>query len=228
MAVGGPLLGTEGDPLAFRFAGFTSRQAQGPSLAIAAYQLTALGAATGLGEAVIRALADGAYADLIAQLATAGFDPLPTAPVHAAIRTGPARHVPGNREEGPAGAYFAVGAREAPMIARLHTPLPRGDGQFAGLGAATQELDALLIAPSLVIALNSAAPGAAITAASQVVLMTPFGGGTSATGGAMRLERDHRLVPVGTPEERLREAFAAFNRALVTELAAARAAPPLP
>jgi hypothetical protein len=228
MAVGGPLLGTEADPLAFRFAGFTSRQAQGPSLAIAAYQLTVRGTAAGLGEASIRALADGAYADLMGQLAIAGFEPLPTAQVHAAIRAGGSRQILENREEGPAGAYLAVGARAAPMIAGLHTPLPQGDGQFAGLGAATQKLDALLIAPSLVIALNGAAPGTTVTAASQVVLMTPFGGGTSATGGAMRLERDHRLGPSGMPEERLREACAAFNRALVTELAAAQAArPPL-
>lgn len=226
LAVGGPLMGAETDPLAFRFTGFTSKQARGPSLAIASYQVTLLGA--GLSEEAQRALADAAHADLMEQLATAGFEPLPTAQVYSAIRAGGARQIADNREEGAGGAYRGVAAWEVPMIAGVHTPLPDGDGAFGTLAPAAQMLDALLISPSLVIALEGTPPHATVTAASRVVLMTPYGGGQSATGGAMTLERDHPLSAMGLPEERLREACAAFNSALVSELTAARSAAPLP
>jgi hypothetical protein len=218
------MMRAEPDPLGFCFTGFTSQQARGPSLAVAAYQVTVLGA--GMSEAAQRALADGAYADQVAQLAAAGFEPLPTAQVYSAIRAGGARQLADNREQGSGDAYLAVGAGDVPMIAGVHTPLPGGDGEFGRLAPAAQMLDALLISPSLVITLAGTPPQATVTAASRVVLMTSFDGGIAATGGAMMLERDHSLSPDAAPEVRLREACAAFNSALVTHLIAARAAPP--
>ncbi len=245
----------------FRFTDFTSWQARAPALGIASYQLTFVTARVcshqvvslaGVGEEIMRAVTQEAYADCMLRLGAEGFAPLPPATLQLAMLSGGTCAVPGNREEryieARGSARFgtlAFGAAEAPLLAGLNTPLPRGDGQFAQIIAAAQALDALLIAPSLVIDFD-AEPAFAVSQASRVILMTPFDGGRSATTGGMWLDREHRIAAPfarlsdggggGARESQsltvdpaawqavVRTACEAFNTALVRELVTARAA----
>jgi hypothetical protein len=211
-------------PTRLRFTGYTQHQAWAPAIGIASYRLSFLGSPPGLSDPDWRALADAAHADCLRRLDEAGLAPLPAARLRPAIRQGGSRLVPGNRSTGVLGAgrqaYVALGAREAPLLRDIDSPAINPLRPFAGLAGASAALGALLIVPAPVIAWSKGTPGFTLTAASRVLLMTPFEGGGSTVGGMMLLADPHR----GADQRMLAASLAAFNAALVRELAAARVA----
>jgi hypothetical protein len=187
IAIEMPLLAQGAAAFPFKFSGFIGQQLRAPALAIPSYQLsfftahqsTAVGSIearsrltvtlAGVDEADMKALTEEAFSDLKTQLAAAGFTPLPSAEVRAAIEVSGAAYAPGNRDfKGIGGgitigksvrkAYVAFGAKEAPLIEDLNSVVPGNSlGVIGGLGKLNQlsgpakKLKALMIAPSLVI-----------------------------------------------------------------------------
>lgn len=251
----------------------------------------------GVNEADMRALAEEAHADLKTRLGAAGLAPLAAETVKAAVAAGGSRFASENREIKGIGAgitigksvrkaYAAFGAAEAPLIDGLNAVVPGnslgvigGLGKLNALSDATKKLNALLIAPSLVIdfansdaktgsdflgrkkAVATSDLGFTLVSSSKVNLMTPFSGGRFTSPGSMALTKDYRVptpfatVAVGEGKVRalsvksvtdsnysindtargdvvevdaavwkglVRDAYAAFNAALVAELVKAQ------
>ena len=163
-----PLLAQAGGAFPFKFAGFTKQNLQGPSIALASYQLTFFTAhqstavsdvavrsrltatLAGIDEADMRALIEEAYADLKAKLSAAGLALLPADQVKAAVTAAGGRFAPDNRDLKGIGAgitigksvrkaYAAFGAAEAPLIEGLNSPVPgNAFGVLGGIGKLNQ------------------------------------------------------------------------------------------
>lgn len=284
----GPALGIASYQLTF----FTAHQSTAVSDVEVRSRLTVTLA--GIDENDMRALAEEAHADLKARLEAAGRSPLPAETVKTAVVAGGARYAAGNQEIKGIGAgitigksvrkaYAAFGAGEAPLIDGLNAVVPGNSlGLIGGLGKlntlsdATKKLNALLIAPSLVIdfansdaktgsdflgrkkAIATSDLGFTLVSTSRVNLMTPFSGGRFTSPGSMGLTKDYRVatpfatVAVGEGKVRalsvktvtdsnysvndtargdvvevdpavwkslVRDAYRAFNAAMVAELA---------
>lgn len=101
-------------------------------------------------------LADEAYRDLVARLTAAGFEVVPAAQVRAAPSFGPLAAYSGPNVVGGADTTGKVvyGPREAPMLRgyAFETGMAAiNPGTVIGLGKVSKELDAVMIAPRILI-----------------------------------------------------------------------------
>ncbi|MFO6448796.1 hypothetical protein ACLBKU_16805 [Erythrobacter sp. NE805] len=221
LALAGALRGIEADAAVIRFTGFAPHQLHARAIGVASYRLTFLGAPRGLAGKAMRDLVEEAHADLVRRLAAAGRPPLERAELARALRRGGTRLVPGNRAAGTQGSgrrWVSLGAAAAPLLRDMETPQLHPTNPFANLAGAARSLDALLIAPQPLFAFASLCRGVTLADSTRVALLTPFDAGRSAVGGMMAIE-DAWRVPDNVP---LAAACAAFNAALVAELASAR------
>lgn len=231
----------------FKFSGYAGQNLRAPALGIASYQLTfftahqstAVGSIearsrltvtlAGVDEADMRALTEEAYADLMTRLGAAGFAPLAAADLKAAITADGTVFAPDNRDfKGIGGgitigksvrkAYVAFGAKDAPLIDGLNSPVPGNSmgmlgafGKAGKLSGPAKRLKAVLLSPSLVIdfansdaktgsdflgrkkAVASSDLGFTVVSSSRIGLMTASADGRFTTPGGMALTKDYRV-----------------------------------